>query len=102
MLGNGNPLSRPGCTSLTPAIDIKNGKVGINKRLGTDGNADAGVYNLDVNGSVNASTLCASSIEVGDLIAGSIAHNGDGLYIGDPDNSSYVNIVEDMKAGNGN
>ena len=57
MLGTGDPLSRPSATSLTPAIDIKNGKVGINKRLGTDGSADAGSYNLDVNGSVKVGDL---------------------------------------------
>lgn len=62
MLGTADPLTRPAAISLTPAIDIKNGKVGINKRLGTDGAADAGSYNLDVNGSINASSLTASSI----------------------------------------
>lgn len=62
MLGTADPLTRPAAASLTPAIDIKNGKVGINKRLGTDGAADAGSYNLDVNGSINASSLTASSI----------------------------------------
>jgi hypothetical protein len=90
MLGTADPLSRPAATSLTPAIDIKNGKVGINKRLGTDGAADAGSYNLDVNGSINA----------GSLTARSISHDGNGLYIGDPSNSDYVYIVEDMQASN--
>lgn len=90
MLGTADPTERPACTSLTPAIDIKNGKVGINKRLGTDGAADAGSYALDVNGSINASSLTASSI----------SHSGDGLYIGDPDNSNYVYVVEDMRAEN--
>lgn len=55
MLGTADPTERPACTSLTPAIDIKNGKVGINKRIGTDGSADAGSYELDVNGSSNVS-----------------------------------------------
>ena len=55
MLGNADPETRPSCTTLTPAIDIKNGKVGINKRLGTDSSTDAGSYELDVNGKVNAS-----------------------------------------------
>lgn len=85
MLGIANPLSRPAATSLTPAIDIKNGKVGINKRLGTDGGPDAGNYELDVNGTISAK---------------SVTHDGNGLYIGDPDNSDYVYIVEDMQASN--
>ena len=55
MLGNADPEARPAATSLTPAIDIKNGKVGINKRIGTDGQADAGSYELDVNGAIRAS-----------------------------------------------
>lgn len=71
MLGNADPEARPACTSLTPAIDIKNGKVGINKRLGTDGSADAGSYNLDVNGSINASSLkSAGNLEIGGQIVG--------------------------------
>lgn len=90
MLGTANPLDRPACTALTPAIDIKNGKVGINKRIGTDGGENAGSYNLDVNGSINANTLTASSI----------SHNGEGLYIGDPQNNDYVYIVEDMQSSN--
>lgn len=90
MLGTANPLDRPAATSLTPAIDIKNGKVGINKRIGTDSSADAGSYNLDVNGSINASSLTANSI----------THNGNGLHIGDPDNSDYVYIDQDMQGKN--
>lgn len=65
MLGNANPLDRPEATSLTPAIDIKNGKVGINKRLGTDGAADAGSYELDVNGAIRGNTLTVSKAESG-------------------------------------
>ena len=56
MLGNGDPTTRPGCTALTPTIDIKNGKVGINKRIGVDGSADvSAVDTLSVNGSIFAS-----------------------------------------------
>jgi hypothetical protein len=57
MLGLGDAKARPAATALTPAIDIKNNKVGINKRLGTDSSADAGIYNLDVNGSLHATTI---------------------------------------------
>jgi hypothetical protein len=56
MLGIGDAKARPKATTLTPAIDIKNNKVGINKRLGTDGSTDAGICNLDVNGSLHATT----------------------------------------------
>jgi hypothetical protein len=52
MLGLGDAKARPTASTLTPAIDIKNNKVGINKRLGTDNSTDAGSYNLDVNGTV--------------------------------------------------
>ena len=107
MLGNADVSERPACTALTPAIDIKNGKVGINKRLGTDGAADAGSYNLDVNGSVKASSiqvdnLLTGSIQAGDIITSSISHPGDGLYIGDPNNVDYVYVVEDMRANSEN
>ena len=103
MLGNGNPLSRPGCTSLTPAIDIKNGKVGINKRLGTDGSADAGSYELDVNGKINASgTVDANSARIsnGLYVGSSITHNSDTtLDIGNSSNNSYVYFLEDVAGG---
>lgn len=104
ILGTADPTERPACTSLTPAIDIKNGKVGINKRLGTDGSADAGSYNLDVNGSINASeTIDANSARIsnGLYIGTSITHNDqENLVIGNSDNSNFVEFVEDM-AGSG-
>ena len=102
MLGTANPLTRPAAKSLTPAIDIKNGKVGINKRLGTDGAEDAGSYNLDVNGSINASgTIDANSARIsnGLYVGSSITHNPSGnLVIGNSDNNKYVEFVEDMSA----
>lgn len=57
MLGLGDVKARPAATDLTPAIDIKNSKVGINKRLGEDGSDKAGNYNLDVNGSLNTVSM---------------------------------------------
>ena len=100
MLGNANVSERPACTALTPAIDIKNGKVGINKRIGTDSSADAGSYNLDVNGSINASgTIDANSARIsnGLYVGSSITHNPSGnLVIGNSDNNQFVEFVEDM------
>lgn len=103
MLGNADPEARPACTSLTPAIDIKNGKVGINKRIGTDSSADAGSYNLDVNGSINASgTIDANSARIsnGLYVGSSITHKeGENLLIGNSSNNDYVEFIEDVKIG---
>ena len=49
-----NPTSQTAWTSLTPSMQIKNGRVVINKLIANDTNAS---YNLDVNGSANATTL---------------------------------------------
>lgn len=105
MLGLGDPVAKPAATSLTPAIDIKNGKVGINKRLGTDGQEDAGSYELDVNGTIHASgTVDANSARIsnGLYVGTSITHQtGDGvdLLIGNSSNDNYVEFVEDIKIG---
>jgi hypothetical protein len=69
ILGLGDAKARPTALSFNdeeggnplPAIDIKNNKVGINKRLGTDGSSDAGNYNLDINGSCNTVTMTLDS-----------------------------------------
>ena len=102
MLGTANPLSRPTAASLTPAIDIKNGKVGINKRLGTDGSADAGSYELDVNGAIRANgSVDANSARIsnGLYVGSSITHNPSGnLVIGNSSNSNYVYFTEDVAA----
>lgn len=108
MLGNADVSERPAATSLTPAIDIKNGKVGINKRLGIDGGANAGSYNLDVNGSINASSINASGtidansarISNGLYVGSSITHKNDTtLDIGNSSNNSYVYFLEDVAGG---
>lgn len=103
MLGTADPTERPACTSLTPAIDIKNGKVGINKRIGTDGGADAGSYELDVNGAIRANgSVDASSARIsnGLYVGTSITHNVDEkLNIGNSSNDGYVNFVEDICVG---
>lgn len=103
MLGTADPTERPTCTSLTPAIDIKNGKVGINKRLGTDSSADAGSYELDVNGSINASgTIDANSARIsnGLYVGTSVTHNEhENLIIGNSSNNTCVNFVEDISVG---
>ena len=102
MLGTANPLDRLAATALTPAIDIKNGKVGINKRLGTDGSADAGSYELDVNGAIRANdSVDANSARIsnGLYVGSSITHNSSGnLVIGNSANSNFVEFVEDVSA----
>lgn len=102
MLGNADVSKRPACTAFTPAIDIKNGKVGINKRLGTDGAADAGSYELDVNGAIRANgSVDANSARIsnGLYVGSNITHNpGENLVIGNSDNGQYVEFVEDVSA----
>ena len=102
MLGTADPLIRPAATALTPAIDIKNGKVGINKRLGTDGQADAGSYELDVNGAIRANgSVDANSARIsnGLYVGTSITHKEEeNLLIGNSRNNDYVEFVEDVSA----
>lgn len=57
----GNPADRPSWTDLTPAMQIKDNSVVINKLLGTKVKAS---YNLDVNGSANATTLYENGTRV--------------------------------------
>lgn len=57
----GNPSERPAWTSLTPALQIKDNSVVINKLLGSKVKAS---YNLDVNGSANATTLYENGTRV--------------------------------------
>lgn len=57
----GNPTDRPSWTDLTPAMQIKDNSVVINKLLGTKVKAS---YNLDVNGSANATTLYENGTRV--------------------------------------
>lgn len=50
----GTPSERPSWTGLTPAMQIKGDSVVINKLLGSKVGAS---YNLDVNGTANATTI---------------------------------------------
>lgn len=56
-----DPTTQTAWTSLTPSLQIKNGRVTINKLIAN--NTDAS-YNLDVNGSVNATTLYENGVRV--------------------------------------
>lgn len=49
-----NPEDRASWRTLTPSLQIKNGKVAINKLIDT---GTQGAYNLDVNGTLNATTI---------------------------------------------
>ena len=57
----GNPADRPAWNTLTPAMQIKGDSVVINKLLGSQVGAS---YNLDVNGSANATTLYQNGTQV--------------------------------------
>ena len=56
-----DPTLNTAWTSLTPSLQIKNGRVTINKLIAN--NTDAS-YNLDVNGSANATTLYENGVRV--------------------------------------
>ena len=56
-----NPSNRANWTGLTPSLQIKNQKVAINKLIA---NGAEGTYNLDVNGSANATTLYENGVRV--------------------------------------
>lgn len=56
-----DPTTQTAWTSLTPSLQIKNGRVTINKLIAN--NTDAS-YNLDVNGSANATTLYENGVRV--------------------------------------
>lgn len=56
-----NATNRPDWTGLTPSLQIKNQKVAINKLIA---NGAEGAYNLDVNGSANATTLYENGVRV--------------------------------------
>ena len=67
-----DPTTQTAWTSLTPSLQIKNGKVVINKLIASGADAS---YNLDVNGSANATTLYENGVRVS--IDG---HNHDDRY----------------------
>ena len=56
-----DPTTQTAWTSLTPSLQIKNGKVVINKLIASGADAS---YNLDVNGSANATTLYENGVRV--------------------------------------
>ena len=56
-----DPTTQTPWTSLTPSLQIKNGKVVINKLIASGADAS---YNLDVNGSANATTLYENGVRV--------------------------------------
>ena len=68
----GTPADRPAWTSLTPALQIKGECVAINKLIGSQ---KGGSYNLDINGSANATTLYENGSRVSIL-----GHNHDDRY----------------------
>lgn len=113
----GNPTDRPSWTDLTPAMQIKDNSVVINKLLGTKVKAS---YNLDVNGSANATTLYENGIRVSTeghgihvtdgnqtwsgnkSFNGSISLNGNDLYLKTADSTSNDSGDIVFTYGNGN
>ena len=67
-----DPNTQTAWNSLTPSLQIKNGRVTINKLIPEGGNAS---YNLDVNGSANATTLYENGTRVS-----IVGHNHDDRY----------------------
>lgn len=56
-----DPTAQTAWTSLTPSLQIKHGRVTINKLIANSADAS---YNLDVNGSANATTLYENGMRV--------------------------------------
>ena len=56
-----DPTLNTAWTSLTPSLQIKHGRVTINKLIANSADAS---YNLDVNGSANATTLYENGVKV--------------------------------------
>ena len=56
-----DPTTQTAWTSLTPSLQIKHGRVTINKLIANSADAS---YNLDVNGSANATTLYENGVRV--------------------------------------
>lgn len=61
IFANTNPTANTDWTTLTPSLQIKNGRVTINKLISSGTNAP---YNLDVNGSANATILYENGVRV--------------------------------------
>lgn len=61
IFANTNPTACTDWTTLTPSLQIKNGRVTINKLIANNTNAP---YNLDVNGSANATILYENGVRV--------------------------------------
>ena len=56
-----DPTTQTAWTSLTPSLQIKHGRVTINKLIANSADAS---YNLDINGSANATTLYENGVRV--------------------------------------
>ena len=61
IFANANPTANTDWRYLTPSLQIKNGRVTINKLIASDIDAS---YNLDINGSANATTLYENGVRV--------------------------------------
>lgn len=61
IFANTNPTANTDWTTLTPSLQIKNGRVTINKLISNGTDAP---YNLDVNGSANATILYENGVRV--------------------------------------
>ena len=103
IFANTDPTTNPDWRNLTPSLQIKNGRVTINKLIAN--NTDAS-YNLDVNGSANATTLYENGVRVSvnghthsylplaggtmsGLITTTSGENHNGIKIG----NTYINAI---------
>ncbi len=85
IFANTNPVSRADWTTLTPSLQIKNGKVAINKLIA---NSTQGSYELDVNGTINGTTIYENGTTLANTYLGKTAKAADADKL-DGNDSSY-------------
>ena len=84
----GTPSERPAWTGLTPAMQIKGDSVVINKLLGSKVGAS---YNLDVNGTANATTIYENGTTLSSKYLGISSKAADSDKLDGQDSTYYLN-----------
>ncbi|MBQ2397328.1 MAG: tail fiber protein [Bacteroidales bacterium] len=84
----GDPANRPSWTTLTPALQIKGQSVVINKLIGGKVGAD---YNLDVNGTMNATTIYQNGTTLANTYLGKSSTAADSSKLNGQSASYYLN-----------
>jgi len=101
IFANTSPSGKAAWTGLTPALQIKNQRVAINKLIATGSD---GAYNLDVNGTANATTIYENGTSLADkyqpkgsYASSSHTHN----YAGSDSAGGPANVVKGAYTANG-